>query len=583
MARQRTIVFFLVWFTTTLGIASATRGAGPADPLLRLVPADAGLTIVVEDLRNNAREFFASPLFPRLRDLPAVKEWFASERGRGFDRARRQIGSILGADFATVRDGLLGEAVVLTLRVPPGRRPNEARGLLLTRVTDRALLDRTVTILNDAQKKKGEMVRVSERRRGEAVYFVREFLPGLRPDEFYAHLDGSVFAWSNSEELIRDVIDRQARGPGGLAELPAVHEVRRRLPEGAAATALIDPRFVAQILAASSRPRKPGEERLHALIGRYLAAVRHAGASVSWRDGLVLHTEEVVDPEKLGPSLRAWASRTDRPGASLARIPGTALAVASVHLDAGVVLDALASLVSDADQTKLGNLGVAVNGILLGQDLRADVAPRLGPGLTAFVDRTEPGGAQVVLQAEIANGPEGEKAGAALDNALRTLLAVHALDDKQGGGKLRLASRTVGDAKVTALAPVTPYAYAVSDGRLVLGRTEAAVARALTARPDPSAGAWFERLRAARFPSALSYACADLQAIHAYAEPRRVAIARRSALRQNRPEADAARDLDQALALIHLFDAAYATSAVDPDFRGVHRTFGLVTLPAPLP
>ncbi len=62
---------------------------------------------------------------------------------------------------------------------------------------------------------------------------------------------------------------------------------------------------------------------------------------------------------------------------------------------------------------------------------------------------------------------------------------------------------------------------------------------------------------------------------------RDAAIARaRMAARQNRPEAEAAADLDQALALIAVFDAAFATSVAEPGFTGIHRTFGLVSVPA---
>lgn len=39
-----------------LGSGSFATGSGPADDLLRLVPVDPGFTLVVEDLRDHARE-----------------------------------------------------------------------------------------------------------------------------------------------------------------------------------------------------------------------------------------------------------------------------------------------------------------------------------------------------------------------------------------------------------------------------------------------------------------------------------------------------------------------------------------------
>src|SRR4051812_41216875 len=55
--------------------ASWACGEGPADSLLRLVPADAGVTLTIEDLRGHTRDFFASPLAESLGRLPAVHAW----------------------------------------------------------------------------------------------------------------------------------------------------------------------------------------------------------------------------------------------------------------------------------------------------------------------------------------------------------------------------------------------------------------------------------------------------------------------------------------------------------------------------
>lgn len=568
-----------------LGAARPARASGPADPLLRLVPPDAGLTVAVEDLKGHARAVFESPLYRGFLRLPAVRAWLASERGQGYRQAKARIESVFKTDLGAVRDGLLGEAAVLTLRTPPGGRPEDARGLLLLRVPDRAMLDRAVAVLNAAQTKKGELARVSPRQVGGVEYHAREFRDGKKPDEFYAHLADRVFAWSNSEDLIRGAIDRQARGSGGLDGVEAARQVRGRLPSRSAVSVFVDPRFLERVLASSPRAAKPEQERLFALLGRYLAAVRYAGAAVAWRDGPVLHTEEVVDPAKLSPGLRRWGDRTDRPDPALARVPPTALAAATAHVDFGVLLDALADLVPEKDRTKWENLVLSLNGMLLGSDLHRDVAPRLGPGATVYLDRPEPDGRRpdpsVVVAAEVGGGPEGARAAAALENALRTILALYGLDEKHGGGKLRVETKDASGGRLTALSPESPFAFAAADGRFVLASTEAAVARALGARTDPSAGSKVERLRAAAPPGATTFAWADLAAIYEFAAPRREALARASAARQNREEDQAARDLDQALALIGLFDAAVFSSAIEPGFVGVHRSLGLVAAPSP--
>jgi hypothetical protein len=587
MSPTPTIARLACFLALSLLVATPVRGERPADLILKLVPPDSALTFAVEDLRGNARAFNGSPMAESLRKLPTVKDWLASDRFRGFKQAMKTVEQVLGVNVATVRDELLGEAVVLSLRLPPGDRPEQARGLLLSRVHDLALLGRLIEGLNASSLKNGELERVSTRERSGVTYHVREFRPGMRVNEYYTTLGDRVFAWSNSEDLIRGVIDRQAGESSGLADSPDFQKVRQRMPERAVMSLFVDPRFVERLMASAPHSADAGEERVLALFGRYLTAVRYFGAAVEWRDGFVLHTEEVVDASRLSPALSRWAGQTAAPAAALHRIPSTALAMATAHVDFGILLDGVDALIPKADHPKLDNLILALDGLLLGLDLRTALIPHLGPGALAYIERPDAdqgaGKMPVMVSVEIDRGPAGVKAAAALDNALRTLLAVYALDDKHGGGRLRVESKSVGKTKITALNASTPLAYAVTDGRLILGTTAGAVARALAAQADPHAGDRVARFREAFFPRATSFALADLRAIHDFADHRRPALAHRMAARQNRPVRDTARDLDQVLALIALFDASFLTSAVDPDFSRVHRTLGLVKMPPSRP
>ncbi len=471
--RSAATLVALAWFL----LASApTRSRGddarPADPLLRLAPPDAGLTIIVEDLRAHARQFFASPLSDKLGNLPAVRAWQESEPGRNFYRARARIATILGADFAQVRDGLLGEAFLLALRTPAGGRPEDARGLLLVRVPDRALLDRAVLALNNGQTKSGELLRVSERKTGGSFVYVREFRPGsARHDEFYAHLDERTFAWSNSEELLREVIERRARGEGGLAGRAEFARVRGRLPARALISAYVDPRFVERLSSAVPRPTKPGDVRVWALVGRMVSALKYMGAAVEWREGIVVHTEELIDATKLAPAFQRWAERSDQFDPARFRVPPTALAFATSSLDAEVLLDLLNDLVPDDERGKFDNLQTVFQGLLLGLDLRADVLPQLGPAVSGYFERPDPEqigeGLPWVIEVSLARGTAGDKTAAALDNACRTLLAFYAANATPSG-KLRLESDVSARAKVSTLSLRSPWAFAVADGRFAL-------------------------------------------------------------------------------------------------------------------
>jgi len=309
VARRIVLVFGLV-----LALAMSSQ-AGPADGLFRLVPPEAAATLAIEDLRQHARDFLASPVAERLQRLPVFQEWLASGSFARFDQARQRIESVMGERVATIRDELLGDAVVLALRAAPDGRPEGARGLFLVRVRNRPLLDRLMRDFNAAQKRSGELVENIRLSRLGVTYWGRKFRQGpqaRRLPEYLTVLDDDTVAWSNAEDLIQGVIDRRAGTTRSLADEPRFQQVRRRLPGGAAVSLFVDPPFLSRLLADSARPPKgqgPAGDRMAALVGRYVSAMDYLGAALTWRDGIVLHTEEVLDPQKLDPWVRRWAAQ----------------------------------------------------------------------------------------------------------------------------------------------------------------------------------------------------------------------------------------------------------------------------------
>lgn len=571
-----------------VGLAGLSRGAGPADELFRLVPPDAGVTLAVEDLSGHAREFLASPLAERLGTLPAVRDWLESDRSRRLRHARREVEAALGEDLATIRDGLLGDAVVLALHLPPGGSPDEARGLLLVRVRDRALLDRLVREVNAAQTKQGELLRVVERSRGRSTYSVREFRPGGRATEYYATFPDHLFAWSNSEESLRGVIDRKEGAAASLHASPEFQGVRRRLPDRAVASLFVDPSFVRSLLAAVPHPTDPQEERAFSMMGRYLDAVTYAGAAIERRDGVVLHVEESLDPAKLDPWIRRWASRPVPSDSPTRRVPSDALAVVAGHVDFGAILDAVRALVPDSETATLDNLLEVARGILFGLDVKSEVLPHLGPRVLAYVEPPYLAGGSlhlpVVASLDVGGEPGPRGVAAALGNALRGALAMYALARHDGAAPRFVESHRIDGVSVTTLGPSSPFAFAVGEGRLVLASSAESVARALSpaSRSDSKPSSRLDWLRATSFPDAETFAWLDLDALSRLGETYRGHLAKRLASRHPHTGEQAPRDLDQVLAFARLFQAAFASSTIDADLSAVHRKLGLI-LKDPLP
>jgi hypothetical protein len=216
--------------------------------------------------------------------------------------------------------------------------------------------------------------------------------------------------------------------------------------------------------------------------------------------------------------------------------------------------------------------------------LQAEVLPQLGPGVLAYMEAPAAEEDSPTAQpTKVAIISLGNATGVtdAVENALRTLLAFHALDPRHGQGQLQVESREVEGRKVTALSPTSPFTFAIDRDRLILGSSAAAVVRSLS-RSTIATESPVERLRAGRFPGAESFAYVDFVQLHRYILDHRGPIVERQAARQHRRVGEVERDLDQTAALMALFQQGYITSAIEPDATAVHRSIGLIARkPAP--
>jgi len=572
---SRTLILVWAW-SIGPGVATAT---GPADGLFRLVPPDAGVTLAVEDLRTHFRAIAAEPLPEKIRRLAGVQAWLGSEKARPFERAAKDIQAALGEPIGVLRDDLIGDAVVLTFMPGPTNAPDQARGLLLARPRDQALLLRLVATMNAAQAKGGELLGVDKKERRGAAYMVRNFKPGGRLTEFYAHLDDGSFAWSNSEALIQGVIDRKLDRLPCLKDNPAFLKVRQGLPERALASLYVNPRLIERAMADSPRVPKPEQERPLAMLGRYLGAVGYMGLALEWRDGPVVHMREAIDPAKLDPWLKAWLTDPTPPAAGLLpRVPISALAVVAGHVDFEAIRDLLWELTPEDDRPALDNWKAVFQGLLLGADPNTEVLPRLSPGALLYIDsRPESDSRPLFPMVGVVGWTDPPGSGdlsAPIDNALRTGLAGYALDPRHKAKHLRVVSRTVGEVPLTTLTDGlgTQFAYTVTRSRIVAGTGAEAVARF----GSNNFRSTFPEVRDRYFPGVETFAIVDLlrlaQEIRHYRGP----IARLLAARSRRPAVEVDRDLGQLLGVIDLFRAASFTTVAEEDTTAIQRTARLI-------
>ncbi len=167
----------------------------------------------------------------------------------------------------------------------------------------------------------------------------------------------------------------------------------------------------------------------------------------------------------------------------------------------------------------------------------------------------------------------------ALDNALRTLLSLLALDEKRGQGRAGDRDGRGGGCFGDDPQRADPVRLRDRPGAAAgwcWGPRPRSVARYLDGASDPEAGARFRDLQAAAFPGFATFACIDLEAMTRLADRFRDRLASTLAARQNRPAKEVEGDLEHVLALARLFRAAFVASRIEPDATAMHRTFGVI-------
>jgi len=576
-----------------LALAPAARAGAPSDELLRLTPARAGAVLVVDDLRGRWDALAGSRLAREFAGLPAFAAWRDSPGARDFFQARDRIMGFLQVTPRQVRDDLLGDAAALALLMPddPALDASHARGLLLLKARDPGLLRRLIDRVNRAQRDSGELESLVESERGGTPYATRRFAEGSGqlPETYVLFPDG-VFAFSNDEPLVHEVIDRKAgKGGASFADASGFREAAEGLAGRPVARAFVDPAAVLRVLDGLPAQEDPNGRKVAAAAREYLGAMDRAGAGLIVEEGRVqLQLVQSFKPDafrRLAGSVFAPFQTGDvglGPSPRLLDFPRSAVAAASFRVDVTGLYRFVVGLASDADQARLAKLEAIASALLLGMDLRERVLPALGPRMSAYVEAAEGGTFPLVAAIEINEGAAqslpGGRAGAttaeALDNALRAVLTALSLDEKRVPPTAQVRVRD----GVASLDAPYPFAFAIDPQarRLILGTSAAAVARYLESGADADAGARFRDVRDAAFPDCEAFACADLAALVALADEHRDRLVSALARRQGRPADDAARDLAQALDLARLFDAAYVAGRVETPRARVEHRVGLL-------
>lgn len=198
---MRTLVTAVALLLAAVPLAAQT----PRDELLRLVPADTAICLVVQGVRERSQTIAASPLAAWVRDKYRPALGAAPELEKLKD-VEKLFTTFLGVSLTDLRDDIFGDAIVLTYTPGPVGRPDAEQGCVMLQARDPDKLTALVGKLNALQQTTKELTAVTQQAHAGQKYFQRVKADGRH--EFYL-LDNGLFVFAAQEGSIRALIDQR--------------------------------------------------------------------------------------------------------------------------------------------------------------------------------------------------------------------------------------------------------------------------------------------------------------------------------------------------------------------------------------
>ena len=348
------------------------QSTAPREDILRLVPPDTGVCLVVNDLRGH---------WPKVRDAAWIKNLRESSLGKVLaadpQMARlRQVDSDLkkhlDVDVAQLRDDILGDLMVFAYKPAPPGQSDDEQGLVLLWARKPDLLAQIVKRLNQAQLNK-ELKKVVAVDYLGSKYFRRV----ERTQTHFYFLDGSLFAYTGQEAIIRQVIERHKKKDGDS-------QLGKRLDRAGAGSALaslwVNPRAFDADLKYKAKDAKDAQEALVLkTFLRYWQALDGIILSVSLGDNTAIRFTLQARVPELPKAIKPLFTESSTTSELWSRFPQKAIFRMVNRVNTAELVDALAELTPPAAKQVIAqNVQVVVRAFLQ-LDLVKDVLPNIGP------------------------------------------------------------------------------------------------------------------------------------------------------------------------------------------------------------
>ena len=530
-----------------LALAVRARAESARDELLRMVPEDVGFCLVVEDLRGHAAQLLESPFVQQFKKSPMGALLSSDRDWQKLNAGREQIEALLEQEWAKLRDGIFGDAVVFAFRPGPPDKPHEDQVLFLLWARDPQALEKLVERVNALQKAGGEVKAVEVRVEAGQRYYQRI---GAKAAPFYA-LDGPVLAVSSDEAFVREALGSRLRGP---AIEPLIGQRLRRLlgTEKHLARLWINPRAFDGAVAAKT---EQGSDEQKAVLKNFLTywkALDGVAIGMGMQDDLAFTLAARAQVDRLPPAARRFLAEAAKPSELWRRFPENALLACAGRFDVSALEESLGGFLTPQTRRALHDGLDRYLGAALDKDVIKDVLPCLGPDVGLCITAPDQAAKnwfpRAVWAVRVRPGDKPPHIDRALFSAL-TALAQAAVIDHNGKHAQRMSLKTdvQNQVEIKYLAggsqfpPGLQPAFALKDGYLVLGTSPEALRRFESTEPMPKDGD-------------LPLLRVSLKGWRSYVETHRQSLAAALAEQKKSSPAEVEKQLDSLLLGLRAFD-----------------------------
>jgi hypothetical protein len=460
----------------------------PRDELLRLVSDDVGFCLVVQDMRGHFDQLLDSPFVAKLRASPLGEAVAKARETQKLVSVEAYFRANFHIDWTSLRNDILGDAVVLAYWPGSEGNPDRDQGIALVRAGNAQVLADLMRRLDRVQPES------QVRKHGDVEYVY--WSKGQSPTFYYLH--GPLLAITQKEEVLWRIMERD-RLASQTAEPPVTSHLRRLGVENALAALWINPRaFEPEIQRKASQVNGPEAFVLNTVLTYWHALDGIALYGTLHKADLELGMVVQAQPERLPPAAQKLLVKELRPSDLWRYFPDNALLAVAGRVDAVAVTELVGSFLPGEVRATVRETVDRGPGAVLGKrDVVGEVLPCVGPDW-GFCVLVPPANGDVwvpsVLAAlRIQPGDKGVPLDQAALQALNTLSQLAVISYNAGHKDLITLQTEMQDkVQVTYLAneklflPGFNPAYALKDGYLVVASSPTAI-RSFRAAPAPAA------------------------------------------------------------------------------------------------